>query len=148
MTSEMLERSVGKHLASGDAGCIDMDDREIREYVEEIKRKLDKDDDPNRGKMFYPAKEGYPEFTVHMKAIDSNFNLERAEAIKNYIRWKWDDLLKLELLTKQMSKELRLKIQTDKGKDPWDKTWAYNDLVAAIKKHAIDPVDPAKLLRT
>ena len=34
-----------------------------------------------------------------------------------------------------MSKELRLKIQTDKGKDPWDKTWAYNDLVAAIKKH-------------
>ena len=36
----------------------------------------------------------------------------------------------------------------DKGKDPCDKSWNYDELAAAIKKHGIDPVDPAELVRT
>ena len=32
-----------------------------------------------------------------------------------------------------MSQDLRQKILTDTGKDPYDKTWKYDDLVEAIK---------------
>ena len=40
----------------------------------------------------------------------------------------------MDLLTKEMSEDLRLKIKTDKKKDPLKKgDWTYDDLEAAIK---------------
>ena len=56
--------------------------------------------------------------------------------------------MRLELLMKEMSEKLRLKIATDTGKDPLDKTeWNYDDLEEAIRNHAVVPVDPAVLTK-
>ena len=47
-----------------------------------------------------------------------------------------------------MSKELRVKIMTDTGTDPWAKQkWAYDELVNAIKKHSVANLNPMQLAR-
>ena len=47
-----------------------------------------------------------------------------------------------------MTKELRLKIQTDMRRDPEDKSkWTYEELEKAIKYHAFEPINPATLVK-
>ena len=106
------------------------------------------DEPDNKDKKYYSNKDGYMKFTTDMKARELKANLANArEAIRDE-RWKWTENIKLELLTKQMSDTLRLKIKTDTGKDPLDKSkWSYDDLEEAIKNHAVVPVDPAILAR-
>ena len=44
-----------------------------------------------------------------------------------------------------MTKILRLKIQTDKGKDPANKSeWTYGELEKVIKLHAFEPATLTK----
>ena len=57
------------------------------------------------------------------------------------------DEIRLELLTKAMTESLKLKIKTDKKKNPTEKNWTYAELEEAIKKHAVDPIDPTELAR-
>ena len=83
-----------------------------------------------------------------MTARHLNNSLERANNIYRDPCWKWPNEIRLDLLTKEMSEDLRLKIRTDKKKDPLKKEdWTYDELEAAIKKHAVNPVDPVKLAR-
>ena len=83
-----------------------------------------------------------------MKARDLKVNLAKAREVLEDNRYKWTGTTKLELLMKEMSERLRLKIRMDTGKDPANKTeWAYDKLEAAIKNHAVVPVDPAVLTK-
>ena len=55
---------------------------------------------------------------------------------------------KKRITDKRDDKKLRLKITTDKGKDPANKSdWTYDELEKVIKLHAVEPVDPAILTK-
>ena len=68
MTKEFYKRTLDLHMASGDALCMNKVNPTYVEFVSFLKKKLKKEDDPDKGKQFYPAKEGYPIFTAQMKA--------------------------------------------------------------------------------
>ena len=57
-----------------------------------------------------------------MKARELKANLANAREVMGDNRYKWTGNAKLELLMKEMSEKLRLKIKTDMGKDSANKT--------------------------
>ena len=120
--------------------------RKAKADIEKYNKSMDGDDD--RNKRFYAVKDGYIKFTTNMKAREIKTKLANARATISDGRWRWTDSMKLEMLTKEMSNDLRLKIQSDTGKDPQDNTtWSYDELEKAIQKQAVTPVDQAKLAR-
>ena len=99
-------------------------------------------------KKWYTDKEDYPKFDVNMTAGDLKTGLARAIEIYEDVRWQWMPKLRLELLTKRMSNELKRKIKTDTGLDPDVRDeWTYENLENAIKKNSVTAADPMKLAR-
>ena len=83
-----------------------------------------------------------------MPAGDLKQQLTKAYKIINDIRFKWTEKLKIQLLTRKMSDELRRKIKTEANNDPEDADkWTYEGLVALIEKHAVTTIDSVKLAR-
>merc|ERR1712082_58902 len=84
-----------------------------------------------------------------MPAATVKRSLNRAVELYESPIWRWDPLIRLRLLTQNMSENLRIKIKTDTGKNPEQGAlWNYEDLENAIKKHAIKSQDPMKLAMT
>ena len=111
-----------------------------RKYISELP-------DP-KDQKFYTDRDGYQTFDTKMKARELKINLAKAKETSEDERCKWMDNTKKELLTKGMTKELRLKIETDMRRDPEDKSkWTYEELEKAIKYHAFEPIDPATLVK-
>ncbi len=150
----MIEWLINKHIIDTTNDCLPKETPETKMRIKHAKVAISKfektlsDEPDNKDKKYYSNKDGYMKFTTDMKARELKANLSNAkEAIRDE-RYKWTENIKLELLMKQMSDTLRLKIKTDTGKDPLDKSkWSYDDLEEAIKNHAVVPVDPAILAR-
>ena len=75
-----------------------------RTYISELP-------DP-RDQKFYTDRDGYQTFDTKMKARELKINLAKAKETLEDVRFKWTDNTKKKLLTKGMTKELRLRIET------------------------------------
>ena len=64
-------------------------------------------------KKYYKPKEDHPSFDTDMTIRKIRNQLARTENIKTDPRFKWTRALKVQLLTRNMSEELRNKIKMD-----------------------------------
>ena len=146
----MEDFRLDKHIIDPDNSCTVRDEEfearkiDARERLKKFDTKQIEDDK----KKWYTYKDEYPKFSINMTAADLKRSLAKANEIYTDSRWRWTTILRLELLTKDMSNDLKLKIKTDKGIDPEKRSeWKYEDLEEAIKKHAVNTEDPMKLAR-
>ena len=122
LDKELEENYIDKHLVHEDNLCLaneEQRDEIIANANARIKRKENK---LNVDKKYYrPGLEGteeeHPKFDVNMPAGDLKQQLTKAAEIKNDTRFKWTEKLKIQLLTRKMSDELKRRIRDKRIKE-------------------------------
>ena len=127
MNKETEAYYINKHLADRTNVCLTGAYRETRmkmanKEVINFDRKYISDLPEPKDQRFYMDREGYQTFDTKMKARELKINLAKAKATSIDTRWKWNDDTRKEQLTKGMTMDLRLKIQTITSRDPEDKS--------------------------
>ena len=150
MPDKIAEFILDSHLTSPEAACVQpgiIMDLHLKLARERI-RKMNSNDGEEKKKYFAETSQKFPKFDVGMTPEELETSLSSAATIANDTRWRWTLPLKIEVLNKEISKELKQKIQTDTHKDAWDKEiWTYVDLVAAIRRHAVPKINPMYMAR-
>ena len=150
MPDKIAQFILDSHLTSPEAACVQpgiIMDLHLKLARERI-RKMNSNDGEEKKKYFAETSQKFPKFDVGMTPEELETNLTSAATIANDTRWRWTLPLKIEVLNKEMSKELKQKIQTDTQKDAGDKEiWTYEDLVAAIRRHAVPKINPMYMAR-
>ena len=84
-------------------------------------------------KKYYKPKGDHPSFNTNMTTSKLGIQLARIENIKTDPRYKWTRSLEVQLLTRNMSEELRKRIEMSTGIDPKDYEHS-RELAAIIEK--------------
>ena len=141
ITDEEAELMLDLHITSPEAACMQHSatavmDLQIKLARSRIRKKSPTGEEEKR-KYFANTKQRFPRFDVGMTPEELETNLATATSIAADARWRWTQPLQVEVLSKELTKELRQKIKEDTNKNAWEKEdWSYEELAAAIRRHA------------